>query len=32
MPEKSAGDVKAIAAEVKRVLSNDSIREKAVNK
>lgn len=32
MPEKSATDVKAIANEVKRVLSADSIREKAVNR
>jgi hypothetical protein len=32
MPEKSASDVKAIANEVRRVLSDDSIREKAVNR
>lgn len=32
MPEKSASDVRAIANEVKRVLSDDSIREKAVNR
>ena len=32
MPEKSAMDVKAIANEVKRVLSDDNIREKAVNR
>jgi hypothetical protein len=30
MPEKSASDVKSIAAEVRRVLSSDSIREKAM--
>lgn len=32
MPEKSASDVKAIANEVRRVLSDDNIREKAVNR
>jgi|LauGreDrversion4_2_1035121.scaffolds.fasta_scaffold01354_4 murein DD-endopeptidase MepM/ murein hydrolase activator NlpD len=32
MPEKSANDVKLIAAEVKRVLSDSSIREKAMMK
>lgn len=32
MPEKSSMDVKAIANEVKRVLSHDNIREKAVNR
>lgn len=32
MPDKSATDVKAIANEVKRVLSHDNIREKAVNR
>jgi murein DD-endopeptidase MepM/ murein hydrolase activator NlpD len=31
MPEKSSQDVKAIANEVRRVLSSNSIREKAVN-
>jgi hypothetical protein len=30
MPEKTASDVKLIAAEVRRVLSSDSIREKAM--
>lgn len=32
MPENSASDVKAIANEVRRVLSDDNIREKAVNR
>lgn len=32
MPEKSAADVKAIANEVKRVLSHDNIRERAVSR
>jgi hypothetical protein len=31
MPEKSSQDVKAIANEVRRVLSSDNIRQKAVN-
>ena len=30
MPEKGSNDVHAIAQEVKRVLSSDRIREKAV--
>jgi hypothetical protein len=32
MPEKGSQDIHAIANEVKRVLSYDNVREKAVSK